>query len=56
MHNTPYIAFSMPVQQGPTMSIVTYDLSWQSSAKDNPQAQRVFVPIFGEHCLSEPLT
>ncbi len=49
MHHT------MRVQQGPTLSIVAHDL-WQTSTEDTPQAQGIFVPIFGEHCLSKPLT
>ena len=56
MHNTTFIAFAIQVRQGPTVSIVALDLSWQFSAKDTPQAQGGFVPIFGEHCPSGPLT
>ncbi len=44
------------LQQGPTMSIVALDLSWQSSIEDTPQAQGMHMPIFGEDCLSKPLT
>ncbi len=43
------------IQQGPLSSIVTHAL-WQTSTEDTPQAQGVCVPIFGEPCLSKPLT
>ena len=55
MQHTTYFALTMRVQQGPTLSIVTRNLR-HISTEDTPQAQGVFVPIFGEHCLSKPLT
>ncbi len=55
MQNTTYVALIMRVQQGPTLSIAIRDL-WHISTEDTPQAQGIFVPIFGEHCLSKPLT
>ena len=47
-------ALPKQVQQGPTTSIVYF--CWQSSIAYTPQAQGVFVPIFGEYHLSKPLT
>ncbi len=41
-------------KQGPTLSIV--NISWQTFTEDTPQAQGIFVPIFGEYCLSKPLS
>ncbi len=55
MRNTIYFTFTMHIQQGPTLSIGMRDLR-QASTEDTPQAQGGFVPIFGEHCLSKPLT
>ena len=54
MHHTAYFELTMSVQQGPTLSIVTRDLR-HISTEDTPQAQGIFVPIFGEHRLGTPL-
>ncbi len=56
MHNATFSVLAILLRQGLTTSIVACDLSWQFSAKDTPQAQGSLVPIFGEYCLSKPLT
>jgi len=56
MHNIPYSALAMHLQQGPDARIVACNLSWQFSTEDTPQAQGISVPIFGENCPSKPLT
>ncbi len=56
MHNATFSVLAMLLRQGPTMSIVACDLSWQFSAKDTPQTQGSLMPIFGEYCPSKPLT
>jgi len=55
MQNMTSVALAIQLQQEPTLSIVTYVL-WQTFTEDTPQAQGIFVPIFGEHCPGKPLT